>query len=130
VKVVSGVSGSPTVSTLGPALSWILLCGLLAWMPCAAILSSCRSHLNRTFCTVCSWDARTRKCHRASLLVFAVARPVDITEKGVGKRDAKVTEVPEASWIYKYGAKKAADIGIARWIAQVRRLPTCIMAAQ
>lgn len=64
------------------------------------------------------WNAGTKTCGKASLLAFAVARPVDITEMGARKRAAAVTQVAEASWIYKYGAKKASDIGGARWIAQ------------
>jgi hypothetical protein len=86
-------------------------------------------NVNQRFCTIRRWDTLTRKCHRASLLAFAVARPVDFTDKGtVERRDAEVTQVPEASWIYKYGAKKAADIGVARWIAQVRRRAVCLAA--
>jgi hypothetical protein len=68
---------------------------------------------------ICRWDARTKSCSRGSLLSFAVAKPVDITEMGARRRDARVMQVPEASWIYKYGAKKASDIGGARWIVQV-----------
>lgn len=83
-------------------------------------------------CDVCRWDARARKCRRASLSAFAVARPFDITEKGVQKRAAAVTEVAEASWVYKYAAKKSTDIGVARWIVQVRkravRLHMCLLA--
>lgn len=72
-------------------------------------------------CLNCRWNTGTKTCGKASLLAFTVARPVDITEMGARKRAAAVTQVAEASWIYKYGAKKASDIGGARWIAQVRR---------
>lgn len=71
-------------------------------------------------CAACRWDARTNTCVKRNLLAFTVARPVDITQMGARKRDAAApTQVAEASWIYKYGAKKPTDIGHARWIAQV-----------
>jgi hypothetical protein len=63
----------------------------------------------------CRWDAGTKSCIESSLLIFAVAQGVDTTDK----RSAGPAQVPEASWIYKYGAKKPSMIGSARWNAQV-----------
>lgn len=45
----------------------------------------------------------------AQLLAFAVARPVDGTPR---------------SYIYKYAATKATDIGKARWLLQVIKTDT------
>jgi hypothetical protein len=51
------------------------------------------------------------------LLALAVAQPVDTPDK----RAAGPSQAPEASWIYKYGAKKPSQIGTANWIAQVSK---------